>query len=341
MQKRQLLKLLSLSLILTACGTTGSSSSDNDTSEEKVGYLIDSAVGGIEYRCGTKIGITGTDGIFSCPTLPVSFFVGSTNLGSIDKIPNDNKVFPQDIIGVDREKMENDEVIKLATLLQSLDSDGDASNGITVTSETRKSFEGEVETLLEDIELDELKDLHPDLELKDQETVIAHLSFSLNALGEDEEATEVKEDDKEPDNSSNQITTTGEELPTPSISTDERDEPHNDNSNNDTPKNSATLPASYTHRAINNQGISVEGSLQTYTIRIYSDSKERANAQSLHQGVVVRFNGKTSENIAIQSSYVNKKIVIAIYDATGHLVKVSDEILVTDDVPIIIVEMGS
>ena len=307
MNKQQLLKLLTLSLLLTACGSNSSSSNSDD----QVGYLIDSAVGGVEYRSGEKVGITSSDGKFIYSVLPVSFYIGSTKLGSIYEIPKDEKVFPQDIVGVDRGRMEDDEVVKLATLLQSLDSDGDASNGITISSATRERFTTDVEILLEDIELDELKEMHPEIEFISEDDVVEHLSFSLDSeLGVDREVDAISQEDGESDSSSTDQDST------------------------------SPLLTRYTQRVINNQGISVEGHIKNYTIRIYSKEAEVANSQSTHKGVVVKFDGDTSKSIAIQSSYLNKKIVIALYDTGGELITFSDEILVTDDAPVVIVEMS-
>ena len=113
MKRQQWLKIVSFSLLLaTGCGSNSAT-----TSTDKVGYLIDSAVQGVEYRCGDKIDFTASDGKFICPTLPTSFFIGSLNLGSISTIPTDTKVFPQDIIGVKRDIINHNEVLKLATLL--------------------------------------------------------------------------------------------------------------------------------------------------------------------------------------------------------------------------------
>jgi len=321
MQKQQLLKLLSISLLLTACGSTSSNSNSGD----KIGYLIDSAVQGVEYRCGTKIGITDSDGKFVCSTLPATFYIGSIKLGSIEILPSDNKIFPQDIIGVSREKVEDEAVVKLATLLQSLDSDGNASNGIKITSEIRTSFLRETEIPLEEISLEELGVLHPNIAFMDREAVTTHLSFSVgNSTQEDNNSTDESFNTSE-DNISSRDTTIG------------RDEEGNSLVNE--MQQDIKLPDNYSHRVINNQGIGVEGSVNNYTIRIYSNSEEIANPQSLHKGVVVKVNGEASENIAIQASYINKTIIVAIYNSNGKLIKISNEIVVTD-VPVVIVELN-
>jgi len=91
------------------------------------------------------------------------------------------------------------------------------------------------------------------------------------------------------------------------------------------------------HKAINNRGVGVEGKLDNYTVKLYSDSEEKAKPQERHQGVVVKYNGKTSDTMAIQASYQGKNIVAGIYDG-DKLVKMSDSVSVTD-VPVVIIDM--
>ena len=99
------------------------------------------------------------------------------------------------------------------------------------------------------------------------------------------------------------------------------------------------VPTTFSNKVINNRGIAVEGSVDGYGIKIYSDSTEVANPQQIHKGVVVKVNGKTSEVMPIEIAYLHKKIVVTLVNDKGDEVAVSDEILVTD-VPVIIVEMN-
>jgi len=91
------------------------------------------------------------------------------------------------------------------------------------------------------------------------------------------------------------------------------------------------------YKAINNKGFGVEGKLDNYTVKLYSDSQEEIKPQGRHQGVVVKYNGKTSETMAIQESYQGKNIVAGIYDG-DKLIKMSDSVKVTD-VPVVIIDM--
>ncbi|MBU1642945.1 hypothetical protein KKE54_06245 [bacterium] len=130
--KRSLTLALAAAAVVavTGCGSSSSSSSTAFT-----GALVDSGVQGVTYFCGGKTGVTGVNGHFDCTSAPVSFSLGTITLGTIDKITSDYLVFPQDIAGVDR-NVTNGVVTNMAILLQSLDIDGDDSNGIIITPDT-------------------------------------------------------------------------------------------------------------------------------------------------------------------------------------------------------------
>jgi hypothetical protein len=136
--------------IAASNSSSSSSSGTGIGSSLKKAFLIDSAVAGVKYTrfidtdedglldAGETIvatGVTGTDGSFSYATgETVVFEVAGITLGSMSaaNINADGKVFPQDILGVERENVTDPDVTKMAQLLQTLDSDGDASNGITI-----------------------------------------------------------------------------------------------------------------------------------------------------------------------------------------------------------------
>lgn len=163
---------------------TGCGSNSPTSSSDKIGYLIDSAVQGVEYQCGDKIDITAIDGKFICPELPVSFYIGSLKLGSISVIPTDLKVFPQDIIGISRSNLTDARVIRLAMLLQSLDNDNNASNGITITPDVRNRFNEESE-----ITVEEIQQLHPTLQLVTEENAIEHLTSTITTTNNNNTTT--------------------------------------------------------------------------------------------------------------------------------------------------------
>ena len=125
-------------LSFTACGggkdTPLSNEADLNTTKSVVGYLIDSPVANMDYHCGDIISKTQNDGKFECNTLPVIFMVGDIEVGRLYKMTSDLKVYPQDLVGVDREDFNNSKVLKIASFLQSLDDDGNISDTITISN---------------------------------------------------------------------------------------------------------------------------------------------------------------------------------------------------------------
>lgn len=108
---------------------------------------------------------------------------------------------------------------------------------------------------------------------------------------------------------------------------------------NNTTSVESKIPLEYSYKVVNNRGLVVEGQLGNYKIKIYSDSNETANPQNIHKGVVVNINGKSSEMIPIEISYLNKNIIVSIYDETGNELAVSEVIKVTD-VPVVVIDMS-
>jgi len=124
---QQLTFLIVTVLLLTACG--GGSTSSPPIS----GQLIDAPVANITYVCnGGKTDKTEDDGTFTCEEFPVLFFVGNIELGRIESITSDSKVYPQDIAGVSRNDFFDDYSMRISYLLQALDSDGDISKTINI-----------------------------------------------------------------------------------------------------------------------------------------------------------------------------------------------------------------
>jgi len=158
MKKRKLVNLLLLTLIsisFTACGSgsgggSSASSASSDTRSDTitsiepsfslankytsgiVGKFIDSPVSGLDYSCDGEIKKTDSEGLFNCKATPINFSLGNLSLGSIKKLSADYLVFPQDILNQPRSAALHPEVTKMAIVLQSLDSDGNPSNGIVI-----------------------------------------------------------------------------------------------------------------------------------------------------------------------------------------------------------------
>ncbi|MEA2073200.1 MAG: hypothetical protein U9O86_06400, partial [Campylobacterota bacterium] len=97
-------------------------SSDDVTGDTSVtGYYLDSAVGGVDYTTSNgNTGETGADGSFQCESdETVTIKIGDLVLRTLSDVKDGQKI------------IENDDAV--ITLLQSIDEDGDATNGITIT----------------------------------------------------------------------------------------------------------------------------------------------------------------------------------------------------------------
>jgi len=126
-------------LAFTLVGVVGCSSGGSDTTPStKTGYFIDSAVEGLEYTSGSTSGTTGADGSFKYEEgKPVTFKLGNLTLGSLTV--SNGRVFPVDLVNGAVDETDPN-VTLIAQVLQTLDSDGDPSNGITILPSTRQSI---------------------------------------------------------------------------------------------------------------------------------------------------------------------------------------------------------
>jgi hypothetical protein len=135
---------------LTACdsGTEQSSTTSSNSSAATAarsmptgpatGILVDSPVSGITYAASSgKSGVTNDKGIFNFNHGDkIEFKLGDLTLGNI---PGSQIVTPIELAGDNANKAQN-----LLVLLQSLDSDGDATNGITISSETAAAVKSSI-----------------------------------------------------------------------------------------------------------------------------------------------------------------------------------------------------
>jgi hypothetical protein len=121
-------------ILFSGCGGGGGGSS-SVTPETKTGYLIDTAVRGIDYKDSSgKSGKTGIDGAFTYTVgSNVIFSLGGLELGTISSVNEDEIVTLQDLAGVARTAYDDEKVLLIGQLLQSLDSDNNLSNGIEIT----------------------------------------------------------------------------------------------------------------------------------------------------------------------------------------------------------------
>ena len=124
------LKVLPLALLiaLTACG--GGSGGTGSSLTPSIGVFIDSPVSGINYRTTSGSGKTNASGEFSyVPGETVTFSIGNIDLPST--VAN-STITPLNLASTT--DVNNQVVSNILVLLQSLDTDGDPTNGIQIAS---------------------------------------------------------------------------------------------------------------------------------------------------------------------------------------------------------------
>ena len=137
---------------------TATESSTGDTTATSMVQVVDSHIAGLEYVTDSGVsGVTNESGFMSFSKGEgVSLFVGEVRLGHVDNVQD--TLFLHDIAGTEASAVDNDYVLKLAVFLQSIDSDSDASNGITIAPETLLLFDGQ-SVDLETASMDEVQAL--------------------------------------------------------------------------------------------------------------------------------------------------------------------------------------
>ncbi|HEX7026916.1 MAG TPA: hypothetical protein VF268_06715, partial [Gammaproteobacteria bacterium] len=131
MLDRKILPALLLAVFVAACGSDDDDDNNNNGGTPpatETGVFIDSAVAGIGYRTETQEGETNADGEYEyVEGETVTFFIGDLEF---PPVPAKGVVTPLDMSGSD--DLNDPVTVNIARLLQTLDSDGDASNGITI-----------------------------------------------------------------------------------------------------------------------------------------------------------------------------------------------------------------
>ncbi|MGA1600227.1 MAG: hypothetical protein ACO4AU_14350, partial [bacterium] len=120
---------------------TDSSDEDSDEDSDDVsrlsGRFLDSAVEGIDYASGNTTGTTDGAGTFEYEVgREVAFSIGGVDLGSAS---GGETVTPVDL--VPDGDTDSDAVVNIARFLQTLDADGDPSNGITVPEAVKNALQ--------------------------------------------------------------------------------------------------------------------------------------------------------------------------------------------------------
>jgi len=138
--KKSILSIVLILLVLIVF--TRCEDDDRDEQEEVTtseGIFLDSPVEGLSYISGSLSGNTNNEGKFEYEnSKTISFSVGDILLGETN---GKGEITPLDL--VDGSDVNNQQVRNLASFLQSLDSDNDATNGILISSETSQALIGQ------------------------------------------------------------------------------------------------------------------------------------------------------------------------------------------------------
>ncbi|MDO9305293.1 MAG: hypothetical protein Q7T77_08165 [Sulfuricurvum sp.] len=125
--------------VLTGCGG-GSGGTVNSVTGLSTATFIDSPVEGLEFESDTqKNGITDSKGNFIYKEgESISFHIGNLYLGTAK--PKNGVITPLDLVGT---TVDDPKVINILQVLQTLDSDHNASNGITIDVLHRETFKNQ------------------------------------------------------------------------------------------------------------------------------------------------------------------------------------------------------
>jgi len=155
------IKLTSLSivttLILAGCGSSDATASTDTTeessSETKTGYFIDSAVSGVDYVTTSKLtGTTDNFGRFNYKEGDkVKLYIGKLLLGEVTPT-SEGLITPKTLAKQSNDSIKSESLI--LRVLQSLDVDANASNGIDISSSTKNNFS----SLKDEVEINSLEE---------------------------------------------------------------------------------------------------------------------------------------------------------------------------------------
>lgn len=136
--KARILSFIAATLLAAGCGgSSGSTPAPTPDPQPEAtvstGILLDSPVAGISYRTETKKGVTNAQGEYAyLPGETVTFFIGGLEFPPVTAR---GIVTPADMAGDDKTTQTN-----ILQILQTLDSDGDPENGITIHEEAAAAF---------------------------------------------------------------------------------------------------------------------------------------------------------------------------------------------------------
>lgn len=155
----------------------------------KTGIFVDSPVSGLRYETETYSGFTDENGKYNYEEgETVTFYIGDINLGSAEA---SEELTPISIASVPGATLETLEVQNIAALLQTLDLDGNSSNGIEIDQEvvenlsiTEIDFTKSIVQILGEITLEVFENTGSELKIVYPEMAAVHLSQTLGIVFE-------------------------------------------------------------------------------------------------------------------------------------------------------------
>jgi hypothetical protein len=190
MKMKQILGIIVLTILASCGGGGGGGGIVNNPAPSTVsGIFIDAAVQGLVYESTSHSGTTDTDGNFTCKTgETVEFYLkGTTQYVFLGDITCRSVVSPIEIVtqgaktvedGISSLTAQQQQIVKNALrLLQTLDSDGNSTNGISLS-------ESDVDTLITELGISDLdEDLATALESNDTTAMTTALNTLVTAIG--------------------------------------------------------------------------------------------------------------------------------------------------------------
>ncbi|OUS39711.1 hypothetical protein A9R00_09205, partial [Oleispira antarctica] len=143
MSNKFLMALCGASIALTGCGGSSSSSDGGDAGDKgdgippvvKTGVFIDSKVANLSYKTETQTGVTNAQGEFNyLAGERVTFSIGELEFPVVTAA---GVITPMTLAG--DASIYNQKATNIAILLQSLDDNGNAADGITIPAEAATS----------------------------------------------------------------------------------------------------------------------------------------------------------------------------------------------------------
>lgn len=129
--------VIATAIFYSGCGggDNNASSTDNNLSVEEIadkigiGYYVDSPIEGVEYSCGNQSGITDNNGTFTFEEGEACLFtLGEITLREVNASDLENNMILFE------------ENLETSRLLQTLDNDGNSSNGIQIAQSVLESI---------------------------------------------------------------------------------------------------------------------------------------------------------------------------------------------------------